>query len=183
MTSRTVENWAPVLGFEGVYEVSTLGRVRRLSQASARIKRIHPRRDYEPKIVTPVINVGYHYVTFSFRGKVSRRSIHSTVLETFVGPRPPGLYACHRDGNKGNNHLTNLKWATSRENQYDRVIHGHGQNGESNGSSKLTEQDVRKIREIRRVQRLPYHKIAKQFNCTKGNIHLICAGRSWASVI
>ena len=104
-----------------------MGRVRRLSIASAAVKRIHPRRNYEPKMVTPVINAGYAYVTFSKIGaKVSRRGIHSTVLETFVGPRPDGCYACHRDGNRADNSLKNLKWATPKENQKDRVDHGRG---------------------------------------------------------
>jgi hypothetical protein len=172
------ENWASVKGFEGVYEVSTHGRLRRLSQASARIKRIHPGRNYLPRLLTAVINNGYGYFTLVAHGKRIRRGIHALVLETFVGPRPQGLYACHRDGNKSNNSLENLKWATPTENQDDRVKHGRGQTGENNGSCKLTDSQVEEVRELRKTTGLAYNKIAKLFSCSTGNVHLICTNKT-----
>ena len=180
MKLKMNENWAFVKDYEGVYEVSTAGRLRRISQASARIKRIHPHRNYLPRLLTPVINNGYGYFTLVFKGRRIRKGIHALVLETFVGPRPDGMYACHRDGNKPDNSLDNLKWATPVENQDDRVRHGNGQRGEKNGSVKLSDKEVAEIRAVRNETGLAYNKIAKQFNCSTANVHLICTNQSRA---
>lgn len=56
------------------------------------------------------------------RGQELRHaSVHPLVLEAFVGPRPPGMEACHADGNKTNNALSNLRWDTKRANELDAI--------------------------------------------------------------
>jgi hypothetical protein len=50
--------------------------------------------------------------------------VHHLVLEAFVGPRPAGHEAAHGDGDKTNNALANLRWATPKENAADRYRHG-----------------------------------------------------------
>ncbi len=57
----------------------------------------------------------YLRVTLSKNGKQYRLKIHRLVLEAFVGPRPPGHVACHKDGDKLNNCLDNLGWVTRKE--------------------------------------------------------------------
>ncbi len=54
--------------------------------------------------------------------------IHQLLLTTYVGPRPEGAVACHIDGNKENNHISNLKWGTQRDNMLDRRRHGTDKN-------------------------------------------------------
>lgn len=58
-------------------------------------------------------------------GKPKTRVVHHLVLETFVGFRPPGKDACHKDDNPANNHLDNLYWGTRQENMRDVVRNGH----------------------------------------------------------
>lgn len=53
------------------------------------------------------------------------RKVHHLVFEAFVGPRPKGMEACHRDGDPSNNQLTNLRWGTKSSNALDRVSHGN----------------------------------------------------------
>lgn len=45
--------------------------------------------------------------------------VHRLILEAFIGPRPPGFYACHIDDNRTNNKLSNLKWGSPKENGQD----------------------------------------------------------------
>ena len=67
---------------------------------------------------------GYAQVILYGVGKPSPRRIHRLVLETFIGPMPPGSYALHNDGDKANNRLENLRWGDSSENTLDMVRHG-----------------------------------------------------------
>jgi hypothetical protein len=64
------------------------------------------------------------YVTFVVNPEHKSVYVHHLVLETFVGPRPDGLEACHNDGNHGNNRLDNLRWDTRSSNFHDQVKHG-----------------------------------------------------------
>jgi hypothetical protein len=89
--------------------------------------------------------------------------IHRLVLETFVGPCPDGMEACHANGNRLDNRLENLRWDTKSANSLDAVQHGthggfknrgicpQGRQGERHGMSKLTETDVRWIRYLRKA--------------------------------
>lgn len=66
--------------------------------------------------------------------------VHRLILETFVGPCPVGMEGRHLDGNKQNNHLTNLAWGTPKENGKDRILHGTSLRGERSPHAKLTDQ-------------------------------------------
>ncbi len=84
---------------------------------------------------------GYFVVTLYRRGsgKVVRR-LHHLVLEAFVGPRPPGMEACHNDDDRTNNALCNLRWGTRLENAADRVRNRRT-------GAKVTDEQVVEIRE------------------------------------
>lgn len=133
------EQWKPIVGFEGLYEVSDRGNVRSLHKGR------------EGCIVAPKINdKGYLVACLMRPGAVADRKqypIHQLVLSAFVGPCPAGQVTRHLDGHRDNNALSNLVWGTHKENQMDRVRHGTSNRGERCGSHKLTEADVRKIRE------------------------------------
>lgn len=73
-------------------------------------------------------------------------NIGSVMLLTFVGPRPAGYDCCHWDGDYRNNHLTNLRWGTRKENVQDSIRHGTKARGERHGSARLTEADVVEMR-------------------------------------
>jgi hypothetical protein len=73
----------------------------------------------------PTLVNGYPNVTLSHAGKSWLRRVHTLVLDAFVGPRPQGMVCCHIDGVRTNNLLSNLRWGTSSENNYDIVRHGH----------------------------------------------------------
>lgn len=113
------ELWLPVPGYEGAYEVSTLGRVRSL-------KRITDRgRNWPGRMMTPAqMRNGYWTVTLWRDGKQKSALVHRLVLTTFVGPCPEGMEALHKTGNSSDNALSNLRWGTHAENVQDQLAHG-----------------------------------------------------------
>lgn len=99
-------NWQPI-DSHPEYFVSDDGRVRRTD------------------VLAPdTIKGGYQRVQLWTNGVRTRRLVHLLVLETFVGPCPPGLEARHRNGVSFDNRLSNLTWGTHSENQLDKVAHG-----------------------------------------------------------
>jgi hypothetical protein len=123
MCRCVTELWLPVAGYEGYYEVSTCGRCRSLDRFVP-----HGRgggyRKIKGRVLSLVVDYyGYQYVNLYQNGP-HHRKVHHLVLETFVGPRLPGAEGCHWDGNPTNNHVSNLRWGTSSENNLDKIRHG-----------------------------------------------------------
>ena len=120
------ENWKPVVGYEGLYEVSDQGRVRSLDrevlveyQHGPVVRKYKGR---ELKLITSTS--GYLQVGLWRDGQVSVRYVHRLVLEAFESTCPPGHEACHYDDDPTNNNLDNLRWGTSRANSLDSVRNG-----------------------------------------------------------
>lgn len=101
------EIWKDIGGYEGLYQVSNLGRV----------KRIYANRE---RIVNGTIYFGYRYVVLSKDGvKVSKR-VHRLVAEAFL-PNPNNYEVVHhRDQNRQNNCVDNLEWCTIAHNNAHR---------------------------------------------------------------
>ena len=147
--STTREEWRPVVGFEGAYEVSSLGQVRSLDRwidfGNGRGRRVFgrvlkqsftgPRRDY----FKVALGLG------AGRTKV----VHLLVCEAWHGPCPQGFWCRHINGNAKDNRPENLAWGTPAENGADTVRHGMSTRGEKNPMAKLTADDVREIRRLR----------------------------------
>lgn len=99
------EIFKPVKGYEGLYEVSDLGRVRTVKTG---------------KIKSPCIsNAGYYMVNLHKNGKANLKTVHRIVITAFEGPSK--LHTNHKDGDKLNNRLDNLEYVTHREN----VLHAY----------------------------------------------------------
>jgi len=67
---------------------------------------------------------GYPKVNLYLDKKIRPAFVHQLVLKAFRGPRSPGKQARHLDGDKLNNHISNLRWGTCSQNAQDRVRHG-----------------------------------------------------------
>ena len=137
----SLEQWKAIPGFPG-YEVSDHGRV-----VSWR-NRWGTRNNFH--IFRPHLNSkGYLYVALYKDGKRFNKGIHYLELLSFVGPCPPGMQACHNDGIRGNNYIINLRWDTPTNNQRDRLKHGTHLQGEKNPNAKLSDEQVRFIKQSR----------------------------------
>ena len=85
---------------------------------------------------------GYRAVGISLLGgRDKRKRVGHAVLESFVGPRPPGLVCRHKDGQRDNDRLSNLAWGTLSESVRDSIRH------RTHGVTKLTPETARSIRE------------------------------------
>ncbi len=110
------EVWRPVLGWEGLYEVSDLGRVRSL-----------PRVRCTGKVLKAVLSPSkpdYRVVNLCHDGRKKMRPVHQLVCEAFHGQRPAGAHARHLDGDSLNNLASNLAWGSPRDNVEDSIRHG-----------------------------------------------------------
>lgn len=111
----STETWRPILGWEGLYEVSNLGRVRGCDG----------RRQRAIVLVPLQTDKGYLRVNlYGPGGRKERRLIHRAVLEAFVGPCPEDMQGCHNNGDRGDNRLENLRWDTASNNSRDKLAHG-----------------------------------------------------------
>ena len=157
-----MENWKNVVDFEGIYEVSDFGNIR-----SAKTKQLKK------------ITIDAHGRPYLGLWKNNKQKIckpHTLVMEAFVGLRPKGMECCHNDGNPQNNHLSNLRWDTPKNNQADRVKHGTTNRGEQCGKAKLTLEQIRVIRQDNRLQRI----IAAEYGVQQNTISRIKSGIRWA---
>lgn len=139
------ERWLPIAGYEGLYEISDRGRVRRLEYINALGHTIKQRvRKLSP------LPSGYLRVTLSRDGVLWTQTVHRLVLEAFIGLPPEGAQACHSNGNNADNYLENLRYDTPKNNCADRTRHGRGsmmfEKGEAHPQAILTETEVREIR-------------------------------------
>jgi hypothetical protein len=119
----TAEHWLPVVGYEGIYEVSDRGRIRtvprRVPCKGGKTRQIN-QRIKKPSLT----KAGYLIIKLTRNHEDRSVSVHPLVLEAFVGPRPPGMECCHADGDKTNNALSNLRWDTKRANELDAIRAG-----------------------------------------------------------
>ena len=136
-SSRDIE-WRQCIDLPD-YEVSEYGDVRRVTPAKTR------RVGHMPK--GHINQWGYRvYKLVTPNGK-ERFWGHRLVLGAFIGPPPSEKHqTAHTDGNRLNNHVSNLRWATSVENGADTVRHG-SLKGERNGRALLSEDRVRALRD------------------------------------
>lgn len=124
MKSTQAEQWRPIPGYEGSYEVSDQGRVRSLDRLI--IYSNGDRHHTKGRIKSASDNGnGYLTVTLSRHNSDVRRYIHRLVLEAFVGPAPEGMEACHENAKRYDNRLSNLRWDTKIENSKDIVTAGN----------------------------------------------------------
>ncbi len=124
------------------------------------------------------------YVQVGLRNKAGTyiKLLHRLVLETFVGPCPEGMQACHNDGNKTNNRLENLRWDTPKSNAKDRKKHGNEYypKGELNNNVKLTELDIIKIKLLK--DKIYQKDIAKIFFVSDSTISNIMTRKYWKHI-
>jgi hypothetical protein len=120
----TPENWLPVVGWEGLYEVSDQGRVRSLDRLTERNGRPYRLRGrvLKPHRTPPM---GYLAVTLYADGNVRKARVHVLVAESFIGNRPENAtMVCHNDGDHDNNRPSNLRWGNQFGNMRDMSQHG-----------------------------------------------------------
>jgi len=174
------EQWRDVVGYEGRYRVSSLGRVYSLekvqtfSKGGKRITKAH--------FMSLIPGTGgYLRVLLSKNNKKKFRLVHHLVLEAWSGKRPRGKIACHGDGDPANNKRNNLRWDTYQANSADAKRHGTLYNGERHHSARLTAKDVLAIRKRIDVGEAHWH-IGKDYGVSSNAVWKIAQNMSWTQV-
>lgn len=185
------EEWRPVVGYEGIYEVSSIGRVRSVDRAIVQ----DPGRWGSPvkknlkgKILSLASNPACHGALFAHMykdGVMKNVPVSRMVAEAFIGPCPEGMTdCCHNDGDNNNNTPDNLRWDTRAGNLADMHKHGTVMRGEKNPSSNLNEFQVRVIKRVlssdnrRGVGRF----LGSIFGLDEKHVSLIKRGACWGWV-
>lgn len=179
IVTECAEQWKPVVGWENVYEVSDLGRVRRVA----------PGRRTKPGYVRrPTLNrYGYMQIELCADGRPQLCTVHSLVCAAFLGPRPKGTQINHRNSNRADNRLANLEYVTQAENVRHSIASAvatgrpHRGYGQDSHAAKLNEEQVRTIRHLLSIG-MPATKIAPMFGVSDKAIGKIKHGLSWKHI-
>lgn len=174
-----IEEWRPVVGYEGHYEVSNRGRVRSLSRVRRGGGRLSDR------ILEPYVNrkdYGEYCETRLSRDGVARtRQVHALVARAFLGPCPDGYQVCHGPAGSLDNSVENLSYGTPAENAADMYRDGTVQTGSRNHNAKLTEEIVRMCR-ARSAAGETYAALAREFGVSGVTMNLAVRGINWRHV-
>lgn len=164
--TTSCERWLPVVGYEGLYEVSDLGRVRSMARPGTRggVLRGNPGK------------YGHQTVCLSRGGDLAYLQVHRLVLEAFWGPCPVGHETRHLDGDATNNQLHNLRWGTPLENAEDRQQHGTQRRGSETNNTPYCRGDVDRVLDLRHFG-ATYNEIAGWLGMSPSSAHRMGTGQ------
>jgi len=165
------ERWRQAVDYEGWYDVSDFGRVKRVMAGKGAIA---------GRILNPQLDGG-GYSRVALYGDEGRHqfSVHRIVMAAFVGPCPDGKEVNHKDGDKSNNRLDNLEYMTRHEN----IAHAFNLGlrvlpcGEEHWCAKLTEKRVHEIMKF--LGKETQRSIAARFGVSQTTIWRIANGLNW----
>lgn len=173
-TDLFFEQWLPVVGFEGEYEVSNLGRVRSLDRAVRHRYATAVKRGQFLKLRTD--GKGYHFVGLNLARVTTQERVHRLVAQAFL-PNPKNLPVVnHLDHCRTNNRVSNLEWSTQKDNCRHAAKCGRYKSDRM--SRKLTREKVEEMRELH-LRGASYQTLMDRFKVSHGTVARIVRGTSW----
>jgi hypothetical protein len=164
------EQWKDIEGYNGLYRISTMGRVKSFHKKNA-------------KILSPVFYGDYYGVQLCINGNKKKHYIHRLVAESFIINCDNKNQINHIDGNKLNNTVSNIEWCTASENRLHAVDTGLLKvRGESNPQSKLTKEDVLEIRGMYGTGCFSQYQIADMYDVAVMQINRIVNNKAWTHI-
>lgn len=164
------EEWRPIVGHNGRYEISSLGRVKSVG---------NPRRINHTFIMKPQPRGAAGYLGIGLTnpntGQPRSYFIQRLVAEAFLGPVPPGMQVNHIDGNKHNNALSNLEYTTAKANTRHALRNGWKKS--TGGGRVLTPEEVLEIRATPRT--VSCRELAERYGTSYETIRSIWNGTRW----
>jgi len=116
------EKWVPIIGYNGLYKISTFGRIKSLSRKRYTNRDINKKYRYKQKISIEKIlkpikkSIGYYQITLTKESNQKILSIHRLVAKHFIDNNNNKPQINHKDGNGLNNNISNLEWCNASEN-------------------------------------------------------------------
>lgn len=182
------ENWKDIKGYEGAYQVSTMGQVRSLDRSL--VIKSRKGNDYHYKmrgriLKQAITNAGYLTVELNLQGKKPKRlTTHRLVALSFIPNTENKSSVNHIDFNKLNNIIENLEWVTHSENMkhcFDNNRHpGSGLKGSQMHTSKINEKQAKEIREQKGS--ISGLELAKKYGVSHTIIYGIWNDKIWKHV-
>lgn len=167
------EIWKDVVGYEGFYEVSNMGNVRRKGAINAK--------------KSTTTRKGYQRIGLSVNDKCKKFQVHRLVAMAFIPNIEAKGQVNHKNGIKSDNRACNLEWATQWENINHAVKSGlmdYGKiSGEKNHRCNLSEAAARDIKFNYVKGKVTHKSLALKYNVTTGAISAILRGCSWKWLI
>lgn len=183
------EIWRPIVGFEEMYDVSNLGRVRSLFRYLTYKNRFgtFTTRPIKAKFFkcTPC-NIGYPRVRLNKDGILTEIHVHRLVASAFIDNPNKFTYVNHLDENKKNNIVTNLEWCTQSRNAIHTYDLHEDRRGEFHFHSKLTEKTVKEIRNYfynNQITMIDCDQLAIKYNVTRVTIYNAAKKISWRRLL
>lgn len=161
-----MEIWKDIEGYEGKYQISSLGIVKNI---------------LTNKIISPR-NYGrnYQHVWLCKNGIKKSPAIHRLVAQAFI-PNPENKpQVGHGDNNPSNNSLENLEWCTGKENMLHCKKEGRIRSGENHHKAKLTWEKVKQIRE-KSSKGATLLQLKTEYGVNEGTIWFIIKNKTWIS--
>lgn len=165
------EIWKPVKGFERRFQISNFGR----------LKSFNGRHKGERILACYLDALGYMAAQLTMIPLKRKVRIHTLVAEHFVEKRlPEHIWVNHIDGNKLNNHYSNLEWCTPLRNCQHAVETGlHNLKGEKHPHSKLTKEQVIEMRRLYNDEKLTHKAIGEIFGVCRRQAGDVINGVNW----
>ena len=171
------EIWKDIVGYEGIYEISNLGRIRTFNYKNT--NNVEIMKNF-------IDGSGYIKISLCKNGIKKQYFIHRLVAQAFIPNLKNKRTVNHKDGNKLNNCVGNLEWVTCEENIHHAWKNGLNKplRGEKHGSHKLTTEQVIYIKTHYKKldKKFGARALAKKFNVTTTPILLIVKGKSWKHI-
>ena len=168
-----MEQWKDILGYEGLYKISNKGRVKSLSR---KYKHRNGYRTVNESIRTLSKNKdGYMQLALSKEGNKISYGVHRLMAIAFIPNQKNKRTVNHINGDKVDNRIENIEWASDKENIHHACINGLRH-------SKLTINEVKEIKELLKEKKLKQYEIAKLYGVTKWNITKINTGKHWSYI-
>lgn len=174
-----MEKWKPVLGYEDIYEVSNLGRIKSLSRPTTnKIQPFVPERILKTRIG----KTGYEIVGLSKDGKQQTCKVHRLVASAFCDNPLNKPHINHKNGLKTDNNSSNLEWVTASENALHALSLGLFQPsaGENSKAAKITAKQANYVRE-QILNDIPLNEISASTNIPLNIVSSIRLGKTWVT--
>lgn len=179
MDCNDIEIWRPISRFEGLYDVSSHGNVKSIQRVVSHS--ICGTKTINARILKKILPCKYYTVKLSKDGVIEVASIHVLVATAFHKNHENKKCVNHKDGNKLNNHHSNLEWATYAENNKHAFQIGvRSHKGDKCPSSKLKTSQVIEIKQILQSgTKTTLKAIGEMFGVSWSTIRDIKKGFTW----
>jgi hypothetical protein len=167
-----MEHWKPAFGFEGIYEVSDRGQIRRIKKAMG---------TRAGKVLKSWGGNGYQVTALRINGAYKTIYVHRLTLQSFTDPSEHRPQVNHKNGKRADNRLQNLEWCTAAEN----LMHATRTLGKRRGSNhwraKLDEGAVSRMR-MEYAAGQGVSALARKFGITHATASRVLSGKIWRHV-